>query len=133
VKDTVKQCASCPWRVDCVPDRDIPNYREELHVNLRGTIREGTESLDLAACPMTRVMACHYSKPGDEFPCAGWLHNQIGPGNNFGVRLGVMTGRYPVPEVDGEQHETFEDTLPISAPVSERASLQRRSRRSTPR
>ena len=21
----VRQCRSCPWRVDCVPDRDIPN------------------------------------------------------------------------------------------------------------
>ena len=43
---TVKQCKSCPWRVDCVPDRDIPNgYSVELHRGLRGTIREGVQSL----------------------------------------------------------------------------------------
>ena len=60
----------------------------------------------------TVSMACHYSKPGEEFPCAGWLHHQIGPGNNIGLRLAVMTGAMPVPVVDGEQHQTFEETLP---------------------
>jgi hypothetical protein len=56
-------------------------------------------------------MACHYSKPGEEFACAGWLANQLGSGNNIGVRLAVAQGHLPVPEIDGEQHERFEDTL----------------------
>jgi hypothetical protein len=59
-----------------------------------------------------RAMACHHSKPGAEFACAGWVHNQLGPGNNIAVRLAVMTGSLPVPVVDGDQHETFDDTLP---------------------
>lgn len=26
--EKLKQCKSCPWRVDCEPERDIPNgYR----------------------------------------------------------------------------------------------------------
>lgn len=105
----VVQCKSCPWRVDCVPDRDIPNYRRKLHEGLTDTIESGLGSLFQSN---GKVMACHYSKPPDEFPCAGWLYNQLGAGNNIGVRLAVMTGRLPPPRIDGEQHETFEDTLP---------------------
>jgi len=104
---TVKQCKSCPWRIDCVPDQDIPRYSRQLHEKLRGTIRSGVQSLRSNG----RVMACHYSKPGEEFACAGWLANQIGSGNNIGVRLAVIQGDLPVPEIDGEQHERFEDTL----------------------
>jgi hypothetical protein len=93
-----------------MPDRDIPNgYCVELHESLRGTIQTGLKSLFQAS---RRVMACHYSKPGEEFACAGWLHNQIGVGNNIGVRLAVATGLLPVPVVEGPQHESFEDTLP---------------------
>jgi hypothetical protein len=57
-------------------------------------------------------MACHQSQEGSEAPCAGWIAHQIGPGNNLGLRLRVMTGGMPAPEVDGPQHESFEDTLP---------------------
>lgn len=104
----IHQCRTCPWRVDCDPMTDIPNYVPGLHHKLDNTIRSGLETL---GCKTMRVMACHYSKPGEEFPCAGWLSNQIGPGNNLGVRLRVMTGQMPVPVVDGEQYETFEETL----------------------
>lgn len=110
---TIKQCRSCPWKIGCVPDRDIPNgYRVDLHASLISTIRSGLDSLRLD--PL-RIMACHYSKIGAEFPCAGWLHNQLGSGNHLGARLAVMLGRLPVPEVDGDQHEIFEDTLPKSS------------------
>lgn len=108
-REVVKQCKSCPWRVDCVPDEDIPNYRLDLAEGLTRTIQSGLPTLFATE---RRLMGCHYSKPGEEFPCAGWLHNQIGVGNNLGVRLSVMTGRMPVPEVDGPQHERYEDTLP---------------------
>jgi hypothetical protein len=57
-------------------------------------------------------MACHYSKDGDEFACAGWLHHQLGAGNSIDVRMRVLKGDLPVPVVDGPQHETFEGTLP---------------------
>jgi hypothetical protein len=106
--EKIKQCPSCPWRVECVPDRDIPNYKRDLHEGLTNTIQEG---LGTMFCKVRHIMACHYSKVGEEFPCAGWLSNQIGSGNNIGLRLAVMTGQMPVPEVDGPQHETFEQTL----------------------
>lgn len=105
---TVRQCPSCPWRVDCVPERDIPNgYSCDLHEQLRETIAR-----DTSISATLRIMACHYSKLGEEIPCAGWLHNQLGVGNNITVRLAVIRGRLPAPEVDGEQHQTFEETLP---------------------
>jgi hypothetical protein len=59
------------------------------------------------------MMACHETKPGRELPCVGWLVNQVGPGNNLGVRLAVMQGRIDGNvETVGPQHERFEDTLP---------------------
>lgn len=111
---TVTQCRSCPWRVDCDPATDIPNgYSVDLHEDLAGTIAKPGSLCSLSG--PQRVMACHYSKPGEEFPCAGWLHHQLGVGNNIGLRLQVIHGTMPVPEVEGDQHQTFEDTLPMSA------------------
>lgn len=121
--DTVKQCKSCPWRIDCVPDRDIPRYSKDLHKTLTNTIAEGLETVFVKE---RHVMACHYSKPGEEFPCAGWLHQQIGAGNNLGVRLAVMTGRMPVPVVDGPQHEVFEQTLCDGRASKPKAKRKRR-------
>lgn len=106
---TRKQCAKCPWRVDVDP-RDIPNgYCETRHANLRDTIA-APGSVRLGGL---RMMACHETKPGKEIACVGWLVNQLGPGNNIGLRMAVVTGRVSANvEVVGEQHETFEDTLP---------------------
>ncbi len=103
-----RQCKACPWRKDVQAARDIPGgYCEMKHRALRGTIANG---LNLGG-PL-RAMACHESKPGKEFVCVGWLANQAGPGNNIAVRLGMMAGRFPRFELVGEQHETFEETLP---------------------
>lgn len=108
--DEVKQCKSCPWRTSCDPEADIPRYSLKLAKGLKNTIASGLESL--LGESARRVMACHYSEPGKEFACAGWLHNQAGTGNNIGVRLAIMTGNLPAPVIDGPQHLTFEDTLP---------------------
>lgn len=45
--------------------------------------------------------------------CVGWLMNQLGPGNNIPLRI-RMRGCENIGEVelDGEQHETFEATIP---------------------
>lgn len=106
---TIAQCKSCPWRVACKPDKEIPNYNAELHSGLACTIAKPGE---IRFGGERRVMACHYSKPDAEFACAGWIHNQLGVGNNIGVRLALMSGALPVPVIDGAQHEHFEDTLP---------------------
>lgn len=105
-----KQCAKCPWRVDVDP-HDIPNgYCEVKHAALKDTIAS-PGSLRLGGA--VRMMACHESKPRKEIPCAGWLANQLGPGNNIALRIMAMSGRLDANvELVGEQHERFEDTLP---------------------
>lgn len=103
-----KQCKACPWRVDVVPSRDIPNgYDKQKHCALRSTIGDGT--LNVGA---VRVMACHESLAGKEKECVGWLANQLGPGNNIGLRLLVSSGKMLAAfKLVGKQHSCFEDTL----------------------
>lgn len=102
----MKQCKKCPWRVDVDP-HDIPNgYCEDAHAALEGTIVHGFRAGAL------RLMACHESPVGKEKPCVGWLDNQIGPGNNIGLRMWAIKNLKGRLELVGEQHECFEDTLP---------------------
>lgn len=99
------QCAKCPWRKDVNP-HEIPNsYSEEKHRALSSTISSGLRSL-LA----DKAMACHESHDAH---CLGWLVNQVGPGNNIGLRI-QMTKCENTDKIRliGEQHDTFDDTLP---------------------
>lgn len=102
-----RQCFKCPWKCSTDP-RTIPRgYSEAKHRALRCTIAE-PGVLDLA--PSMRVMACHETESS---PCVGWLANQLGPGNNIALRIAATRDRSLGQfELDGEQHETFEDTLP---------------------
>jgi hypothetical protein len=105
-----RQCAKCPWRTDVNP-HDIPNgYSVENHKNLDSTIATGLESLGNSSI---HVMACHETNPEDETPCLGWLANQLGPGNNLGLRM-AMRHCENIRDVElvGDQHETFEATIP---------------------
>ena len=108
-----KQCGACPFKKSTNP-RDIPNgYCETKHAALKRTIaRPG----DLRIAGTLRIMACHETPTGDEVPCAGWLANQLGEGNNLQLRLAAAFGRIDADvELVGEQHETFEGTLPKDA------------------
>jgi hypothetical protein len=110
---TRRQCKSCPWKVTTDPRRDIPNYSEQMHRHAVGsTIAEpGLASLGRSEL---RIMACHETV---DTPCAGWLANQLGPGHNLGIRMAVAAGEVDCDfELDGPQHERFEDTLPRSDP-----------------
>lgn len=104
-----KQCAKCPWRKDVNP-LDIPNgYSVDKHCALSSTIaRPGDFSTLLS--DSQHVMACHELH---DTHCIGWLANQIGPGNNIGLRIQMMTCENARQiRLVGEQYETFEDTLP---------------------
>ena len=104
-----KQCAKCPWRVDVDPN-DIPDgYCPTKHRRLESTIaRQG----DLNLYGPVKMMGCHESELGAETPCVGWMANQLGAGNNIGLRLWAMKNLKARLELCGEQHECFEDTLP---------------------
>lgn len=98
-----RQCAACPWKKNTVPHRDIPNYRPEMHAALTSTSSEGVSSLDGFL-----MMACHETYAPEQQACVGWLSNQLGPGNNMGLRLAVM-GKLKEPLLlAGSQHESVE-------------------------
>ena len=107
-----RQCAKCPWKVSTDP-HDIPNgYCETKHAALSNTIAEPGRVGD-AHKKTLRMMACHESMPGEELPCVGWLDQQLGEGNNIGLRMAVIFGRIDANvETVGEQHTCLEDTLP---------------------
>jgi hypothetical protein len=107
----LRQCEKCPWKASTNP-YDIPNgYDVEKHRALVGTVAKDG-AIPLAATGL-KVMACHEHPPGAEAHCVGWLMNQLGPGNNIGLRI-AMLGCEDLRSVrlDGPQHRTFEDTLP---------------------
>lgn len=100
------QCEKCPWRVETDPHEIPDGYCETKHRALKSTIaRPG--SLNFG---QTNAMACHET---DDAHCIGWLMNQLGPGNNIGLRMRMMTCENARGiRLRGEQHECFEDTLP---------------------
>lgn len=111
LKRTV-QCAKCPWKVGVNP-HEIPNgYCEIKHENLKDTIAKDGE---FGFGQELKIMACHHSKDTQENAehCVGWLNNQLGIGNNIGLRISMMHyGNAKDIRVIGEQHKHFEDTLP---------------------
>ena len=102
------QCNKCPWKVSTDP-YDIPDgYSVEKHKNLAKTIANPGDIRFNG-----NVMACHHSKEGQEIHCVGWLYNQLGVGNNIGLRLQMMRcENIRDLKIVGRQHERFEDTLP---------------------
>lgn len=105
----VRQCDKCPWKVSTDP-HDIPDgYSEEKHRKLANTIAAP------GALPAGQMvsMACHEHPVGEEVHCIGWLHQQMGVGNNLGLRMSLLScSNAHAIQVDGPQHETFEETLP---------------------
>lgn len=57
------------------------------------------------------MMACHETQEGEERPCVGWLHNQLGEGNNIALRMRARDGRFCELVLDGAQHASFQATL----------------------
>jgi hypothetical protein len=104
-----KQCKKCPWKVSVNPN-DIPNgYDIDKHKALKSTIADRDNPLS-SITEQVRNMACHESHDSH---CVGWLHNQLGEGNNIGLRINMRNcENIHKLEILGEQHEYFEDTFP---------------------
>lgn len=102
------QCRKCPWQVSVDP-HTIPNgYDVAKHRALADTIAKPGDISSLGQ-PL-RIMACHEEH---EAHCIGWLMNQVGPGNNIALRLSMINCENASKlRLRGEQHETFEATLP---------------------
>ena len=104
------QCVHCPWRKEVDP-YDIPNgYSREKHRALCSTIAAPGSLDTLYSDEPFRVMACHET---ENAYCIGWLSYQIGPGNNILLRMRMLhcTNAKEI-RLRGEQHATFEETLP---------------------
>lgn len=108
----VHQCGKCPWKQSTNPHEIPHGYCTVKHRGLSSTIaQEGVFNLGQTL----EMMACHHSEPGAPEPCVGWLHNQLGVGNNIGLRLLAMKWENVGDlTIYGRQHPTFEDTLPNS-------------------
>ncbi len=110
-----KQCNTCPWRKDSKV-KNIPNYCPELHKDLQDTIADEppVEQLEQLFDSSLDIMLCHYSglnSPKKNY-CIGWVHNQLGIGNNIWLRLHFMTCENGNKlEVIGEQVKTFKNTF----------------------
>lgn len=105
------QCAKCPWIVGADP-HDIPRgYCETRHAALAKTIAQDGALASVLGGADLHVMACHEA---DDAHCVGWLMNQLGPGNNIAMRMRVRTcDNIGKVRLRGEQHQTFEGTLPV--------------------
>jgi hypothetical protein len=104
-----EQCEKCPWKKTTNP-LDIPNYDEKLHLSLKKTISEGH-----LVKGKINIMSCHESSEEShkQEHCIGWLYHQIGRGNNIALRLRMMYCENAQEiKIHGEQHESFEDTIP---------------------
>lgn len=116
------QCAKCPWKVSTNP-HDIPDgYCETKHKGLRDTIAPPGEIFMSG-----KAMSCHHARPNEKMHCIGWLVNQIGIGNNIGLRMQMLDYDLTKVRTVGEQHERFEDTLPENKPRPTRARLKKRN------
>ena len=108
-----KQCKHCPWKVDSDLNK-IPGYKLTRHFQLADTIETRLPSQQVASLIdgsyQVRVMSCHSEQDSH---CIGWINNQVNQGNNILLRLELIScSNSNEIEVFGEQHETFEDTLP---------------------
>jgi hypothetical protein len=106
------QCSKCPWKVSTNPF-DIPDgYCPIKHENLKNTIADQDIMKQLVQ-PATNAMACHHSTGNDGMYCIGWLHNQLGEGNNIALRIKMRScENIRDLKVIGEQHRSFDETLP---------------------
>lgn len=97
-------CPTCPWRVD--QDASvIPGFSLGLAEQI-----ERTTHGEFGA----PIFACHQSREGEEFACAGWLARY--GYDSIAVRLMVMGGKIDAEALQPgegwpELHETFEDVI----------------------
>lgn len=101
-----KPCPTCPWWRHQHAD-EIPGFGLELAEGLAPTC-------DPAADISTPQFACHQSKEGGEFACAGWM--TVNGVNHPAVRVGLMTGAIDPDQLTPdpswpELHDSYEDMM----------------------
>jgi hypothetical protein len=104
-----KQCKNCPWK-ESVNPADIPNgFDYKSHKKLIESQPKEFEITDKLS-----VMACHNSNDNDQMFCVGYLHNQLGVGNNISLRLKMLfCDNVSEIEVYGKQRKSLTEVKPI--------------------
>lgn len=105
-----KPCGSCPWRVNQEAS-DIPNFDLEKAERLRNS---SPDINGMGPSYLDPIFACHQSRVGEEFACAGWLA-KVGHAHPR-IRYLVSTGKLPAealnPATDWpELHSNYPDVL----------------------
>lgn len=101
-----KPCKACPWkRSSKVGGGDIPNFDMEMMRNLAGTAPERGKSDDA----FRKVFACHDSKEGGEYACAGYVARD--GQHNISLRLLAAQTNTPIQPIieRAEQEDLYDD------------------------
>jgi len=100
-------CPTCPWRRGATAD-PIPNFDADKARNLRCTVGDGSDDF-------RTIMACHGSTEEHNLPCGGYL--AVVGYTNLNVRLGLIDGRYSMPDTEGiDLVGSFDEMLEQVAP-----------------
>lgn len=105
-----RPCVGCPW----IRDRTaggIPGFDLRMAEKLAATCPDSYGFGPDFGAP---VFACHHSRDGDEFPCAGWLAavGEAHPGVRLRVQAGGIDPEALSPGEDWpELHETFDEMI----------------------
>lgn len=90
----LKPCLTCPWRkTSTVGGADIVGFDLEMMRGLSKTVPSRGSDRD----GFFQIMACHHSKEGEEFACAGYIarHGE----QNLNVRLMAATKQIDLPSL----------------------------------
>lgn len=95
-----RQCPNCPWKksTTAIPGGSSEKW-EELVTGFEVSGRTFGGPL--------RAMQCHDSEDEDPQYCAGWVVNQLGPGNNLQLRVMALDGRFDDVRTVGPQRATL--------------------------
>lgn len=106
-----KPCKTCHWRKSStVGGADIPGFNMDKMRGLSNTAPPAGSEQD----GFYKVMACHHSKEGQEFACAGYIARH--GWQNINVRLMAATHNIPIQAVieqcqDIELYDNFHSML----------------------
>lgn len=106
-----KPCPNCPWYVGSSP-QDIPRFSIEKMRKLANTAPPRDSTQD----GFRPIMACHKSKEGVEFACAGYIAvhgiqniNVRLLGMNDGVDIGKVLDNCEELDLHGSFHEMLDE------------------------
>lgn len=118
-----KPCGSCPWRVNQEAS-DIPNFDLEKAERLRNC---SPDINGMGPSYLDPIFACHQSRVGEEFACAGWLAKVGHATLAFDTSLARVSSqqRHSTPALAGQSCTQIIQTSSISSGGNRRVILSK--------